>query len=145
MRMRMLPKRHMVAVTAAVAAAILISVGLTPKTFIGPKPADPGEVMTLAKGISAALASAGEKAALLPTGPLNDRMWQELRRLNPTLPPLEDLGRIVDMVHADVDRGGLRGYAVLIHGRNSESGFLAATADGVYSCSGWWSGCVPVR
>jgi hypothetical protein len=146
--MRDLLERYRLPVIAASVLVLLLALSFALRgTGAQKQAAGRGDVAALAHGISEAIRAAGPQASSLPQGPLSDRLWASLRQYNPQLPPLESLGRLVDIVQAGTGQGELagKGFSVLLQGRLWGKGFLAATADGVYECSGWWTGCVKLE
>lgn len=82
----------------------------------------------------------------LPRGPSNQSLWDSLRSaLSPyvTLPDYATVTELVDWAEADIDYGAMagRGYVVLLRAVGGTGKYVAAAADGVYLCTGWWSGC----
>jgi hypothetical protein len=105
-----------------------------------------GEVLALARGIGQAIRAAEDRGSALPAGPLSDRTYQALRALNGALPPMERLWTVIQLAQVGADEGDLagKGPAVLLQGRRWTS-FVAATADGIYECTVWWTGCTRIE
>lgn len=145
--MRGLLERNRYMVIAVAVLAILLAVFQAFRGSGRSQAAGKDEVLELARGISQAIVAAGNEVFALPQGPLGEKTWESFRRLNSSLPPIERLGQLVDIVQAGVNQGDLvgKGYMVILQGHRWNSGFLVAAADGVYSCTGWFTGCTRVQ